>query len=483
MDVEQIRALIVDLSAVGTDFDKLGLKSLHRACSIIEDITSAKVTRLINSAGRKPVLQVFMSDGWSTDIRARDDSFVGQVRVTRSGRLRTEFVLQRVIVKCRVGDEMRLAIKIARPRCLATKKCIDLWSAACDFQPMLKLMGHAGVSISLYLQDGLFAKPFGNRMMARHDLFFEAGYCPLEFECDADRMLAELRDWTLFWKCSAHSASLALKWGLRQFVIGDLLESVHISIAALLRASAGLLGEVAHFIAGYAAFDRPTPTSLHEVEFFWTFLDIDVALVELFVRVNPIWDGEKLRVSAALSDDQDAIAAITTCIKDCMRWTDFSETRWTRVGQSGSFFLRSLCIGIDKIAKLASDTDALSNWHLNGFKRATSEVRLYLALAAAAARPSEALLLELMEDDRLLLHADKYWEVLEDEMKYLLDAPLSFWQSIAGVLQVSAHDLRRWVVDATVTSIGYLWMDIWRHFSQAPWKYAIGDVRKKTLGI
>ena len=165
-----------------------------------------------------------------------------------------------------------------------------------------------------------------------------------------------------------------------------------------------------------------------------------------------------------------------------MRWTDFSETRWTKVGQSGRFFLRSLCIGIDKIAKLASDNDAVSNWHLNGFKRATSEVRLYLALAAAAARPSEALLLELMEDDRLLLHADKYWEVLEDELKYLLDAPLSFWQSIAGVLQVSAHDLRRWVVDATVTSIGYLWMDIWWHFSQAPWKYAIGDVRK-TLRI
>ena len=107
-------------------------------------------------------------------------------------------------------------------------------------------------------------------------------------------------------------------------------------------------------------------------------------------------------------------------------------------------------------------------------------MRLYLALAAAAARPSEALLLELMEDDRLLLHADKYWEVLEDELKYLLDAPLSCWQSIAGVLQVSAHDLRRWVVDATVTSIGYLWMDIWWHSSQAPWKYAIGDVRKNV---
>ena len=271
MDVEQIRALILDMSAVGTDFDKLGLKSLHRACSIIEDMTTAKVSRIINAAGRRPVLQVYMSDGWSTDIRARDSSFVGQVRVTRSGRLRTEFVLQRVIVKCRVGDEMRLAIKIARPRCLATKKCIDLWSAACDFQPMLKLMGHAGVSISLYLQDGLFAKPFGNRMMARHDLFFEASYCPIEFEYDTDRAMAELRDWPVHWKCSAHSCSLALKWGLRPFVIGDLLESVHISNSGLLRASTGLLGEVAHFIAGYVSFDRPTPANLQEVEFLWAF--------------------------------------------------------------------------------------------------------------------------------------------------------------------------------------------------------------------
>ncbi len=202
--------------------------------------------------------------------------------------------------------------------------------------------------------------------------------------------------------------------------------------------------------------------------------------MDLFVRVNPIWDREKLRVSQALSDDMDAVEAVTTCIKYCIRWVDFSETRWTKVGQSGKFFLRSLCIGIDTIAKLASDNAAVSNWHLSGFKRATSEVRLCLTLAAAAARPSEALLLEMMEDDRLLLHADRYWEVLEDELKYTTDAPLSFWQTIAGVLQVSAQDLRRWAVDAAVISIGYMWIDIWSHFAQAPCKHDIGDVRRNV---
>jgi hypothetical protein len=271
-----------------------------------------------------------------------------------------------------------------------------------------------------------------------------------------------------------------LKWGLRSFVATDLLESIHVSVSSLLRASTGLLGEVRTFITGNVIFDRPTPTNLEDVEFFWIFLGVDVAHVELFVRVNPIWDGEKLSVSQALFADLDAIEIITACIKYCMKWVDFSETRWTKVGESGRCFLRSLCVGIEPIVKLAEGNSAVINWHLNGFKKATSDVRLYLALAAAAARPSEALLLEMMEDDRLLIHADKYWEVLEDELKYITGAPLSLWQTIAGVLQVSAQDLRRWAVDATVISIGYIWMDIWSHFAQAPWKYAIGDVRRNV---
>ena len=100
------------------------------------------------------------------------------------------------------------------------------------------------------------------------------------------------------------------------------------------------------------------PTNLEDVEFLWILLGVDVTDVDLFVRVNPIWDGEKLRVSQALSDDLDAIEAITTCITNCMKWVDFSETRWTKVGESGRCFLHSLCIGIDPIVKLAEGNTA-----------------------------------------------------------------------------------------------------------------------------
>ena len=116
------------------------------------------------------------------------------------------------------SDEMQIAMNIERPRPLASKKCADIFSAACDHVPLMKLAGHKGISIFLYMQDGLFALPFGKRMRARHNLFFKPELCPLPFESPVDRELAEMRDWVLTWCCCAHSCSRALKWGLRAMV-------------------------------------------------------------------------------------------------------------------------------------------------------------------------------------------------------------------------------------------------------------------------
>ena len=102
-----------------------------------------------------------MSDGWSTDIRKRASESSHGVSVQKTGRFRTEFLIQRIIVKAVVNQEMKMAMKIERPRPLAAKKCNDIFSAACDHCPLLKLQGHKGISMSVYLQDGLSAVPFG----------------------------------------------------------------------------------------------------------------------------------------------------------------------------------------------------------------------------------------------------------------------------------------------------------------------------------
>ena len=199
-------------------------------------------------AGSRASLQVFQSDGWSTDSRTRIHSQSVGVDVARVGRLRTEFVVQRTLVKAAVGGEMHLGIKLERPRPLTTKKCVDIWPAACDHACMLKLQGHTGISLTVYVQDGLFAKTFAARMNARHTLFFTPDLCPLDFASPIDRELAEMKDWVFSTRCVAcvaHSCSIALKSGTKKLVTSEtLLEDVHITISALLRGSTGLLKHI-----------------------------------------------------------------------------------------------------------------------------------------------------------------------------------------------------------------------------------------------
>ena len=79
----------------------------------------------------------------------------------------------------------------------------------------LALAQRKGIGIHIYLRDWLFSKPFGWRMAARHSLFWRAVHCPLAFESDAGRYLAEFREWVYATGCLAHACSKALKWGLR----------------------------------------------------------------------------------------------------------------------------------------------------------------------------------------------------------------------------------------------------------------------------
>ena len=481
MDTSEVRSLVEELQSVSLDMDADVLAKVHRCAQIIEDMSAQQCRSVIDMAGSRPLLLTFMSDGWSTDIRSRVLKAHEGVKVHARTRLREEFVMQRTLLKTNVGGDPHMSIQLERPRKLASMKCLDVYAAACDHFPLLKLAGHKGISLSVYMQDGLFAKPFGNMMRARHGLFFQKEHCPLKCT-DRERELLELKDWVFVWTCCTHACSRALKWGMKKLVScqDSLVDDVHISISALLRASTGIYMSVPQFIASYVSFDRPDPDSCTSANIasLWTFLDVAPTDLDLFLKVNPMFDGQRLHVSAALLGDPECVHIVTTIIHYCLRWCDFSDTRWTKCGLCGRLWLRSLMIGIDSLVDLTMQNDAVSKWQLNGYKRKCSaSARKYLAVCAAAGRPSESMLLELLEDDRFLLHADKLWDVLIAEHNYLMSAPQLLHDSVSFLLHMEADDFKSDVLDASLTSISYLFMECWVSLSQAPFKYTQGDVR------
>ena len=136
---------------------------------------------------------------------------------------------------------------------------------------------------------------------------------------------------------------------------------------SLIRASTGLHLSFNEFVAGRVSFDRSAPDNIDDIEHMWSCLDVESKVLHMFVKANPIWDGQRLRVSASLLDEPDAINMVITVVRYCIQWVDFSDTRWTKVGPCGRFYLRSLLIGIDQIVNMPVANDAVSKWHLNGY--------------------------------------------------------------------------------------------------------------------
>ena len=277
----------------------------------------------------------------------------------------------------------------------------------------------------------------------------------------------------------AHGCSKALTWGMRHLSLNSdsFLEDIHISVSALLRASTGLVMIVPDFIATHVVFDRPEPLDAEELAQLWTALDIEPKLIDLFMKVNPKWDGTSLKVSEALLHDSDPIGAVRTVLLYCLRFCDFSDTRWCGVGRCARYYMRALLVGVGRMVQMAFDNDAVVKWHLAGYKkRCTREVRVYLGVASLSARPSESMLLELFEDDRFLLHCDRLWAGLIEEHEYLLSAPQLLWNRMAEALGMSSHDLKGSVLDASLTSISYMYMDSWLPLTKPPYKYIVGDL-------
>eukprot|EP00969_Alexandrium_andersonii_P073476 3241095-Alexandrium_andersonii.AAC.1 len=102
-----------------------------------------------------------------------------------------------------------------------------------------------------------------------------------------------------------------------------------------------------------------------------------------------------------------------------MRFQSWSETRWVKIGRCGRMFLRGLAVGIEGIVQVAQQDDCISKYRLGGFERLSGEVRLLLAVAGFAARPVEAVQLELLRDDRLLRLAPMMRRLLDDEVRKL----------------------------------------------------------------
>ena len=79
-----------------------------------------------------------------------------------------------------------------------------------------------------------------------------------------------------------------------------------------------------------------------------------------------------------VSVTKDGMALVTLCIRYCMSWSDWSDTRWLQSGQSARRYIRSLLLGADRLVQLVlQDTACYHLWLKCHAEKSSDDVRLF----------------------------------------------------------------------------------------------------------
>ena len=150
------------------------------------------------------------------------------------------------------------------------------------------------------------------------------------------------------------------------------------------------------------------------------FFGVGKDVVKDVAAVNPRYDPttKLLHVSPHLAHVLDWLDRVASVVTYCVRFREFSETRWAAVGARFRLICLALLVGLERLIEMVH-RDADSNTHyIGGFsKLALPGVRRYIGTAAWCATPIECVALELLQDDRFFAHAP--------QLKLLQDAKIT----------------------------------------------------------
>ena len=83
---------------------------------------------------------------------------------------------------------------------------------------------------------------------------------------------------------------------------------------------------------------------------------------------------------------------------------------------------------------------------------------------------------ELLEDSRVAATYPALWRAAAEELRWIVDLPMSTWQSLASVVGCTAEDLRGDTIAASHVSFHFIWRRVLEPAGQLPWRLCRGDI-------
>ena len=136
-----------------------------------------------------------------------------------------------------------------------------------------------------------------------------------------------------------------------------------------------------------------------------------------------------------------------------------------------------MSLGLQALVPHVLASNEGSDFHLSGFQKFTPACAKYAVVASLAGYLPDAVLLELLEDDRVASRPDHYVETMDTELEWLAALPSFVFAQLSTLLEDEvAESLRSDCLEAGHTAAGYMADKFLATANEYPWRLVQGSI-------
>ena len=474
---DDLLPLLQRLAAPGTSTTQGEVQTAVNLSVMLHDFQRSICKKFVQQARGLPLLMSYTVDPTSFALVATHTQQGDSKTVLRKGKVLHELLMQRMVLKRHGAEGSVPRMVIDYPRVLSQgKSAKHVFQCAQQFLPIPGQWAHDGFLVVHLCADGALHGPLADLMLAHQQALDQE-----QARAEADASLSGRPHHTLFISCpcAAHVIQNSLKWAMPENVTDEVLKDLHICVESLRNSFSLLQGHLYDFLRKHLAF-REGDHDHDAARQFWCALGVEADVLQQFIDVHPLWDGLHLWVASDLEGVENSITKVSWLMLKVFRWQRFTQSRFLSLGTSSRGLVASMAVGLEGLVALTRADPLATDFHLHGFSHLSQHCRELAVVCAMASYPADSGLQLILADDRLAAQHAEFWRGMLEEQQWLQELPLQVWSALVSILRltVDAAAIRSRCLSASLTSLGYVHVNLMRVLQSEPWRWCIGTHRE-----
>ena len=455
-------------------------REVAKLVEVVKEYMRLKAKHFVAKCENRAILFSYGSDSTPLLTRASFSHVLDGKRVVRNAGKAEEFLIERGFLRSTDSNGQPTMVCLGRdPLPLRDgKSAWHMFSALTRFFPLVQTLGHRGIIVSHYVFDRAMWAPLTRLVQQRHALFHQFA-CERGERTEAESAQMQLLDWCVSTPCANHDCQNALKWALKNSGENqeDMLKGLHVSIAALRNGMDLLHAFLPAFVQQSVSFVLARPGAREPLYNFWVALGLESIVAELCAELQAMWRNDRLEVSEDCSEDPQLFEKLSHILLQACRFKSFTDSRWLTVGDACRSLVASLSLGLSQWVQLTRENPKTSDYYLHGFSQLDAHAKRYAVVAALTSPVCDALLVDLLEDDRVAQRVDALEESLQSELDWLVSLQPLIWESLSALLgECGPATLRTQCLLAATTIAAFVKMRFLGQARQYPWRLVQGNI-------